>query len=382
VVADIVSTSELPPGAEGREFQVDLLLPGFINAHSHLEYTLFHGRLPRGRIPFGDWIDAIAALKKGATGDAYFEGVKSGVAQLLAGGTTTVIDSAHSPEAARGLSGAAVRYVLLWEILGLLEDQAREGYAGLHERLALPGGIRCINVGVNPHAPYSIGPYLRGRLKVLLKENPDLVCAWHLNETAEEMELFETGGGDLAGFLQRHELPLPFDAPPRCSPLEFLGREQLLDRCDLAFHLNHFRVEDASQFAAPCGVVHCPGTHAFFDRPPFPAMKLISAGANLCLGTDSLASATTLNMFDVVRCAGRAFPALTGPQLLDLATRNPARLRPLAIVSPRLGIIEPGAAADFAAIRMPAGFDMDMRELLLVPEAQVAATFIAGEKLF
>ena len=149
----------------------------------------------------------------------------------------------------------------------------------------------------------------------------------------------------------------------------------------MAFHLNFPAPGDGQFFAAPRLVAHCPGTHAYFARPPFPMWELMSAGANIGLGTDSLASGDTLSMFEMMRMAGRAFPFLDGPQLLGLATTNPGKSRLLQGPWGALGVIDRYAAADFVLLETPALLTGDLRAALMAPEAHVAATYIAGAKV-
>lgn len=386
--------AEVLPGAaigqavrdSSRTYEFQLLLPGLINAHCHLEYTHLRGQLPRGAVDFGRWIESIGAAKRATTPEEFAQSARNGAAELLAGGCTTVVDTVTCPGVPSVLCQGPLRYFLFCEVLGLLEEATERTFQAAEEHMCLVpdnGGAssrRLHGVGLNPHAPYSVGGLLRQRLRDHMGRNPDVVCAWHLGETPAEVELFEKGTGPLADFLSRNRLPTPFDTLPGCDPMTFLERESLLDRCDMAFHLNHFPRERAGFFAAPRAVVHCPSTHAYFARAPFPMMELLRAGANVCLATDSLASSDTLSMLEIIRITAREFPNLTAPQLLEMVTRNPARTRVLAGSDAPLGVIAPGAAADFAALSSPGPLPRwrPLHDVLLDPETTVSATLIAG----
>lgn len=359
----------------------DLVLPGFIDAHAHLEYSFCRGQLPRGRVDFADWIEAIGALKRNATPEEIVEKARAGVQELIRGGCTTVIDCAHRPEMSRVLAESPIRHAILWELIALDEERARAVWQETLERLQQPRPQRCLAYGLNPHAPYSVGPHLRTLLREWLADHANVPVGWHIGETDSEAEFFLTGRGSFQEFCERHSLPKAFDEPPGCSPYEFLEREGLAASVHYAFHLNVFSRREARQFRAPRAVVHCPTTHEFFDRPPFPLFELIREGANICLGTDSLASADTLDMFEVLRLAGRMYPSLTGPQLLDLVTKNPARTLVWAANAPRLGVLERGAACDLVALRTSCSLSADLREILLHPDTRISATYIAGQKM-
>jgi cytosine/adenosine deaminase-related metal-dependent hydrolase len=274
-----------------------------------------------------------------------------------------------------------MRFVLLHELLGLSAAQADTTMAQAIPRLENPpdSSFR-IASGINPHAPYSVGRELRNLIRDYLAGHPGVPCAWHLHESCDEINYFATGTGTLAELLASLGSPAPFDETPACAAMEFLGREGLLNSVNIAFHLNFSTDDEAQLFAAPRGVVHCPPAHAYFGREPFPMYRMMNAGANVCLGTDSLASGQTLSMFEVLRMAAREFPFLSGGQLLALVTTNPARMTVLANAPP-LGVIARGAAADFASFSAPATVTRELRALLMDSRTEVRDVFVAGAQL-
>ena len=399
-VIESVSPRSRAPKVRAKDavHEVAMLLPGFIDSHSHLEYTRMRGRLPKASVDYATWIDSIGMLKLDMSDHEYEVSAREGLVELAAGGTTTVIDSTQSEGGARAVTSGPLRHFVFWELLGLDRERAEEEMARLETRLffppagsGLPSFHRAaspkssdllLGVGVNPHAPYTVGPELRVRARTLLAGSPTLRCAWHLCETEEELELFTAGTGCLARMLERHGLPLPFAMVPACSPVEFLGRVGLLHRCDMAFHLNHPGKGEVGFFAAPRAVVHCPGTHRFFKRPPFAMWEALNSGANVCLGTDSLASSESLSMLQALRDAAEDFPFLSGPQLLDMVTRNPARTSVLAGAPAPLGVIAPGALADFVALCPGDKSNADLRNILVSPGSRIEATYIGGKEVY
>ena len=383
LVSEGIIMAVVPRGAArdipGRRVETQLLLPGFINAHCHVEYSHLAGRLPAGA-SFTDWLAAMYDAKQGSSEADYEAGARAGVQELLAGGTTTVVDTMSQPVTARVLAQSPLRYVALHEVIGLDATRAEAEMTRLRAQLEAPATGRCLAQGVSPHAPYTVGADLRDMLRGLFDRQPAPVCGWHLAESEAEMEMLVSGTGPLADFFDSRSIPRAFDPPPGCGATEFLEREGLLKSCDAAFHLNFPGQGDAAFFATPRMIVHCPGTHLYFKRPPFPMWSLLAQGANVALGTDSLASSHSLSMLEQLRMAAGEFPFLSGVQLLDLATRNPARWRPLASVGVPVGVIAPGAWADFVSILPGCGLLADLRDILADPATRVAATFIAGEQ--
>lgn len=383
-IRDIVPQAQL-----GRDVRASLpthrgtlLLPGLINAHAHTEYTHMKGRLPRNA-GFAEWVRAIIREKACDNDDVQAASVAEGLRQLAAGGVTTVVDTFSSDAAARALEEPPLRVVRLGEAIGLGDAGTRNAAA----RLRLVDDARAkrsafLDTGLAPHAPYSVGPRLRAMLRDYLAAHADCPVSWHIAESGEEDELFRTGTGPLAGLLASLGLPMPFHAPTGCSPCAFLQAEGLLDRCDAAVHFNTARTEEYMSFGAPRALVHCPGTHAFFGRPPFDAAAALGAGANLCLGTDSLASSETLGMLDLLGAFARANPSLDGAQLLATVTTNPARARLVSGLGCPLGVIRAGAPADLVMLDIPEPLEFDLRPMILHPEARVSATFVNARQVY
>ncbi len=359
-----------------------LLLPGFINSHAHLEYSFCRGRLPRGEVSFTDWIDAIGVLKRTVTPEEIVKSAKAAMNELLAGGTTSVIDCAHRPEMRSIWAESPLRHMILWELIALDDDQAEKVWGDALQLLQMPRPSHCLATGLNPHAPYSVGPRLRTRLRKFLAENQAIPVGWHVAETPEESEFFQCGKGPFREFCVRHQLSPAFADVPGCSPTEFLRREGLLESAHYLFHFNHFTKEDLHALAPGQTVVHCPTTHHYFARAPFDLYSLQRAGVPVVLGTDSLATSDTLSMLETLRLAASSFPSLTSSQLLDMVTRIPGRSLSFLGVPMRLGVIARDSAADFVALASDVPLTSDVRKILCDSSTKVVATYIGGTKVY
>jgi cytosine/adenosine deaminase-related metal-dependent hydrolase len=125
-------------------------------------------------------------------------------------------------------------------------------------------------------------------------------------------------------------------------------------------------------------VVHCPRSRAFFGHPAFPYGALMEAGVNLCLGTDSLASNETLNMFDEMSEFQKAHPDVPARDILAMATRNGAAALGLG---GELGVIRPGALADFIAIQLRHHPECDLHEEIVGEAHEVTLVVVDGEEV-
>ena len=361
----------------------DLLLPGLINAHCHLEYSWLRGRMPRGDgQSFSEWLEAINRMKADGGGDDYLPAMDRAIEEMIRGGMTCVVNSFVDPQSMVKLCQSPLRAVALCEVLHLRGD-AESALSGALKTIEEIAGEGMMGRGLNPHAPFTVNGPMRAALREAFAKSPDIHMAWHVAETVGEVEMFESGTGELMEFFHRNHIPLPFDEVPRAHPASFLNDEGLWDSCDAVFHWNYPGLAGSSHFAAPRAIVHCPGTHEFFGRPPIPMKEILADGANVCFGTDSLASSDSLSMMEMVRLAGESFPFITGGELVNMTTRNPGRSRLITGTGTKLGTISVGAEADMVLVASPIVVfnDPTLRAALLSRDCNVTNVLVGGNDI-
>jgi aminodeoxyfutalosine deaminase len=326
-----------------------VLLPGFINAHCHLDYTSMDGMLDPQRT-FADWLKAIVALKAEWSYTDFAQSWLNGARQLLRSGTTTVVDIEAVPELIPDLPQAtALRVISCLELISLKRPGAaaeivRQSAAEVRR---WPGPMR----GLSPHAPYTTS------LKVLIhatqtaRANGWLLTS-HVAESRDEFQMFMRSRGPLFRWLKsQRDMG---DCVGR-TPVEHVDAAEMLGPHFLAVHANAITEEDIALLARRgAHVVHCPRSHAYFKHPPFRYEELRDAGVNVCLGTDSLASVQKrrgqpleLNMFSEMRTFAKAHPDVAPAEIIRLATLNGARAIGQQEI---LGELSPGSLADVIAI--------------------------------
>ena len=186
--------------------------------------------------------------------------------------------------------------------------------------------------------------------------------------------------GDMFEWLQRNERDMG-----DCgigSPVQLLHRAGLLHPNLLAVHANYLAPGDAELLARHgVSVAHCPRSHDYFRHRRFPWRRLLRAGVNVCLGTDSLATVrqrpkqpVELSLFAEIQELGRSETWLTPKRILELATRNAARALGLA---GKAGEIAKGAFADLIAIPY-AGKPAQAWEAAIQHQGRVTASMIDG----
>ncbi|HEX6885316.1 MAG TPA: amidohydrolase family protein [Planctomycetota bacterium] len=341
-----------------------VLAPGLVNGHAHLELGALAGRVPPGP-DFAAWIRGVVAARADLARRELARGVRAGLVELRATGTTAVGDVDSTGTSTRLARALGLRGVVYRELLDLWDPARRR--AALAEARG-PARLGLARAGLSPHAPYTVSDELL-RAAGLRARRRALPLAIHWSETRAELRWSRDGSGPLAELLP---------PSPRRAGLARLDAAGLLTPHTALIHGNHpGRGEPELLARRGVTLVHCPGAHAFFGREPFPLARYRAAGVPVALGTDSLAGNAALDLRREMALLRAAFPRLAAAEVYAMATRAGAR----ALARADLGHARPGAAADLVAWRLEArGLDEALDELTRARPA-VLATFLAGRKL-
>lgn len=339
-----------------------ILLPGLVNAHTHLEFSRCREPL-QPALPFPAWIRAVIHNRHQQSG-GQDSAIVEGCRESLAAGVVAVGEIATSEASARVLPESGLGGVVFREMIGLSEA-ARHGQLAIlrdHLRTSSAGG-RC-RMGISPHAPYSVHPDLFDDLVRLAGESGASV-AMHLAETEDELQLLKNGTGRFRHLLE--ELGVwnrdAFSASRSID--DFLEPLSRLRRV-LVVHGNYLS-PGAIRFLAEhdnMTLVVCPRTHAFFRHPPHPWPRLLQLGGKVALGTDSRASNPDLSLWSEVRLLHRQYPQTDPNELLKMATVNGASALGLDTGA---GRIIAGGPAEFLVAHVGQDFTDPWQALLSQP---------------
>jgi cytosine/adenosine deaminase-related metal-dependent hydrolase len=310
-----------------------VILPGFVDAHSHLEYSVYAGF--GDGLPFAPWI-AIHVERKARVDVAEMEAMaRLGAAECLASGITTVGDCSYSGAAVTACAALGLRAIVYLEVFGPGTDQVVSRFEQHRDRIAgdLSGRVA---LGISPHAPYTCDLELYGACAAL-----GLPLQTHFAESEAELEWTRSGRGPLAGVV-----------PPSIGELAGAG---LLSRRLLAAHCVYLSPEETRLLAEhDVAVAHCPRSNAVLGCGIAPLRAQLDAGLRVGLGTDSPASTPSFDMFDELRAAvylsrarERRPDALTAAAALELTTLGSARALGL---DAEVGSLAPGKRADLTVI--------------------------------
>lgn len=341
------------PAAQCRDFGDAVLLPGLVNAHSHLEYTALRGFLED--VPFFPWIRALTAAKASLTADDWLWSARLGALECAASGITTLGDNSDAGVTMRVLSESGQRGIVHQELFGI-DDREPVGpiVEALQAKIAAHRAYASdrVAVGVSPHALYTIRPALFAPINAYVAAE-HLPTSIHIAESPAESALTERGEGPFAEMFARRGITWP---TPHLTPTEYAAQMGALGPSTLAVHCVHQTAADIALLAETgAAIIHCPKSNAKLGAGIAPlAVWLKTEGLRVGLGTDSAVSNNALDLWEEMRFAlllQRAkredAEAVTARDVLRLATLGGAEAMGL---SSQIGSLTPGKRADLIAV--------------------------------
>jgi 5-methylthioadenosine/S-adenosylhomocysteine deaminase len=333
---------DVGPGRAARHVEGAALLPGLVNAHTHLEYATYAGF--GDGLPFARWI-LVHMERKARIGPTEMEAIaRLGAAECLGSGVTTVGECSFTGASATACADAGLRAIVYLETFSR-DDWGLERFDEHRERVEDSFSDR-VRPGISPHAPYTCGLDLYRDAFAL-----GIPVATHLNESRDELDWLADGTGPWESFAGA--LPAPLGR----SGIRALADEGLLREGLVAAHCVVVDDEEVELLATNgVGVVHCPRSNAMLGCGIAPLAELRAAGVTVGIGTDSPASAPSFDLFEELRAAvylararsGRA-DALGAEEALALATIDGARVLGL---DEEIGTLTPGKRADFTVLSL------------------------------
>jgi cytosine/adenosine deaminase-related metal-dependent hydrolase len=339
------------------------LVPGLVNAHAHLELSGLAGRVPASD-GFGAWLRRLVELRRQRTPSELAADARAGARRCSETGTTSVGDIDTNGGSERGLRRPPLRVRLYRELLDLHDPERTKAM------LRRARGVRTrrgrVEPGLAPHTPFTASePLLEAAARVAQQKRWPVTVHW--SETVEEVEWLRHGRGPLAAI---------FRESPRAHGLALLDRAGLLRPGTSLVHGNHPQPGEPLLLAQRGVVlVHCPGSHAFFGRAPFPIERYLRAGVTLALGTDSLASNDDLDLRREMRLLREAHPAIAPSAVWAMATLGGARALGW---EGRVGALSAGAQADLAAFRVAHGPVSEVLDEITAHEPELAVVWVGG----
>jgi 5-methylthioadenosine/S-adenosylhomocysteine deaminase len=366
-----------PAGVPGESFPDAILIPGLVNAHTHLELTGFDFGAPP-EPDFRTWIAGVRRVKETRNTDEFMDAVRTGVLECWAGGVTTVGDTGDTGSAIRALAELGGSGVVYQEVFGPHPSQVGQSLAGLQRRVDELGRWQTgrVRLGVSPHAPYTVSGPLYAAVAAWA-EAEDLPIAVHLAESPAESELLGRGAGPFAEAWRERGIPLP--TMPGCSPVEWLDRHGVLDERTLCIHVVQAYQPDLERLGRRgASVAHCPLSNAAHGHGAAPLAGFLAQGIRVGLGTDSALSVGSPDLLAEARAA-RGLAGLDADAALALATLGGAQALRL---EREIGSLEPGKLGDCAVLLPRASAGGPAEQVLDSRREDVVATFLGGRGVY
>jgi aminodeoxyfutalosine deaminase len=350
------------------------LLPGLVNAHTHLELSWLRDRVPPANA-FTSWVKQLIIARAGTVEHAddpvVLEAAAAAAREALETGTVAIGDISNSLASVSVLAAAGLHAVVFHELLGFKETSG-----ALIERTAVNraaardrAGAR-VRLSLAPHAPYSVSPELFRAVREAVSASAEPRTSVHVGESPEEMELLATGTGEWARMLRWIGAWREDWIPPASGPVEYLDGLGVIDDRTLVVH--GVQLSDASLGLLRergATLVTCPRSNQWVGVGVPPVERFYRAGVPVAVGTDSLASVADLNLFEELKVMRWVGPAVPARCLLESATLVGARALGL---QGELGSLTPGKRADVVQVEVPARVT-DVEEYLVsgIPAAAI-----------
>jgi 5-methylthioadenosine/S-adenosylhomocysteine deaminase len=373
-IAAVGPRAELGPG---ERFADAVILPGFVNAHTHIEYAVYSGF--GDGMSFGPWI-GLHIERKARLGEKEVLAIaRLGAAECLRSGVTAIGDCSFAGAAAPACAALGLRAIVYLEVFGGPEALAEQFEP---KRAAVEASLSDrVRLGISPHAPYTVTLELYAAALAL-----GLPVATHLSESGDEANYLRDGSGPWSTLSEWLVPPLG------TSGIRALGERGLLDDRVLAAHCVTVDADEISLLARyDVAVAHCPRSNAQLGCGVAPLHELRAAGIRVGIATDSPASTPSLDMFEELRAAIWASRARAGdPQALstadalELATLGGARALGLEA---EIGSLTPGKWADLVVLSLEGSpfspvEDPAVAAVLGGSPDRVLATVVGGEERY
>jgi 5-methylthioadenosine/S-adenosylhomocysteine deaminase len=376
------------PAASLKAFSGCAIIPGLVNAHSHLELTAMRGYLEREESDFFAWLKklTLARLERLTLDDIHVSALW-GACEAVRAGVTCVADASDvAIMSVRALEDVGLRGTVFQESFGpdpnLVSDNFEKLKTKVSELRELESDL--VRIGVSPHAPYTVcGEQLA--LIADYAQSQALPVMMHAAESAAEESLIREGCGIFADGLAKRNISW---SAPRVSVVQYLRDRSVLETQPLLAHCIRVDKRDIEILAETrTKVAHCPKSNAKLGHGRAPLAAFLKANLGVGLGSDSVASNNTCDILEEARFAallGRIEAPIEADQVFSAATIGGAQCLDLA---GSVGQLSEGASADFAVLsldglhQLPI-YDPVVAAIFSSSGRDVVMTVVAGRELF
>jgi cytosine/adenosine deaminase-related metal-dependent hydrolase len=340
-IIELIDTGGQLKEEAGLEQYSGILVPGFVNAHCHLELSHLKGKIPE-KTGIGGFVGAVNRLRNEEP-EAVEKAAEKANRSLQVDGIVSVGDVSNSILTLETKRNSKIYYHTFAEAFGFHPSRAERAFsmASFVKEMCNEFGL---SASVVPHSPYSVSVELFIKIRENARAENSLLSI-HNQESRAEEQFFRDGSGPIAGHLKNNlGIDISYWKPTGKSPLvttlNYLPSQNQLLLVHNTFTEESDILELKKQRAAEnTFFVLCPNSNLYIENalPPVPLFH--NHGLNICLGTDSLASNQKLSILAEMITLQKHFPEVTLEELVLWGTFNGAKALQ---VENRFGSFEPG----------------------------------------
>ena len=381
------------PDEPVRDFGLAALMPGFIDLHTHLEYTAMRGLVDD--LPYSQWKLQVMQKEGHFSSQDWGDSALLGALEALQSGITTVADITRTGASGRAAQAAGLRAVIYREVATMEKSQVEPVMSLAAEDIAAwreTSDPKRMTIGIAPHAPYSCHPALFRRVAAFAMDGTPV--AIHLAGSVEEHDFVKYGSSMLATDVRdTYDANAPGWLPTGVSPVRYVLQWGLFDVPNIiGVHCTQVDDEDIGVLAGhDVSVAYCPRCEAKLGMGISPLERFLRAGIRVGIGTDSPAASNSMDVFEEMRIGLLLQRAVLGEerfmsaqQFVKMATLDAARAIKM---DDTLGSLEPGKQADIVAVDLSKSHQIPTHEpystlVHTANQENVLATMIAGEIVY
>lgn len=338
----VIALGEMKSESGSTEFYNGILVPGFTNAHCHIELSHLEGKFKEATGMSG-FIDQINALRESAPKEERLAAMKRQFDKLYAEGVSAMADISNCDESFAMKSEGPMYTRTFIEVFGSEPEDAPAVISDAR-RLADKATAAGLDAAITPHSPYTMSPLL---LRMASEEGFKAgYISYHNQESQEEDDMIGFHRGPLyMNYINRNLSVAPATGKP--AVFHFLEQLQKIHPAPFSEHIllvhNTVSREDSVRAAENilhnCTWVTCPLSNIFIHRTMADLPMLMSMGVRIAIGTDSLSSNHILSMAEEFKCIHSRYPQIPLQTILTWACLNGAAALGKEQV---LGSFEPG----------------------------------------
>jgi cytosine/adenosine deaminase-related metal-dependent hydrolase len=324
--------------------QNSVLMPGLVNLHTHLELPPLLESIRARSLP--DWVLNLIFAKKNLSQQDFTRAASDNINDLIRSGTTSAGEICTHGASPSLLKQSGLRAVVFREIIsmGPLSSEFK-----VQSSTSPNSGI--LRNGISPHSPYTVSQAVLLRVRDIARKR-GLQLAMHIAESKDEIKLLRRQKSRIEKLYLFANWDLAW-APKGSSSFAYLDNIGFLSPDLLAVHAVQVDDHDIDLIKkSGSSVAHCPRSNKELGVGRMPLKMFLDAGITVGLGTDSLASVRTLNLWDEMRYAYRIHrrDGISAEDIFRVATIGGAKALGL---NKDIGTIEPGKKADIIVVPLP-----------------------------